>query len=31
MSIVEDRNPEPDVVSQKKSFYKFESDEEEST
>ena len=31
MSIVEDRNPEPDVASQKKDFYEFESDEEESS
>ena len=31
MSIVENRNPEPDVASQKKYFYEFESDEEESS
>ena len=31
MSIVENRNPEPDVASQKKDFYEFESDEEESS
>ena len=31
MSIVENRNPEPDITSQKKDFYKFESDEEESS
>jgi len=31
MSIVEDRTPEPDVASQKKDFYEFESDTEESS
>ena len=31
MSIVEDRNPEQDVASQKKDFHEFESDEEESS
>ena len=32
ISIVEDRNTEPDVASQKKKdFYKFESDEDESS
>jgi len=31
MSIVEDRNPEQDVASQKKDFYKFKSGEEKSS
>ena len=31
MSIVENRNPEPDVATQKKDFYEFESDEGESS
>ena len=31
MSIVENRNPKPDVASQKNDFYEFESDEEESS
>ena len=31
MSVVEDRNPEPDAASQKKDFYEFKSDEEESS
>ena len=31
MSIVENRNPEPDIATQKKDFYEFESDEGESS